>query len=54
MIKKEGGKFVLYSKDGSKKLGSHATKAKAIAQEIAIKMSKKEQVDQPENIAGTY
>ena len=59
MIKREEGKYVLYSKDGDK-LGSHATRAKAVAQEIAIKTKKQhtagttEQADKPTNIAGTY
>lgn len=40
MIKKEKGKFVLYSKDGSKKLGSHPTRGDAKRQEMAIEISK--------------
>jgi hypothetical protein len=40
-IRKEGNKYVLYSKDGKKKLGTHDSKAKAEAQERAIYASKK-------------
>ena len=40
MIKKEGNKFVLYTKDGSKVLGKHATRGDAKRQEIAINISK--------------
>jgi hypothetical protein len=29
MIKKEGSKYTLYSKDGSKKLGTYGTKKEA-------------------------
>lgn len=40
MIKKQGKEWVLYTKDGSKVLGKHSSKKKAVAQEIAIKYSK--------------
>jgi hypothetical protein len=40
MIKKEGKKFVLYSSDGSKKLGSHSSRGDAKRQEMAIQISK--------------
>lgn len=40
VIKKEGGKWVLYSKDGKKKLGTHETRADAVAQERAIEANK--------------
>lgn len=40
VIKKEGNKFVLYTKDGSKVLGKHATRGDAKRQEIAINISK--------------
>ena len=40
MIKKQGKEYILYSEDGSKILGRHPTKSKAIAQEIAINISK--------------
>lgn len=40
MIKKVGSKYVLYTKDGKKKLGSHKTKAEALAQERAIYANK--------------
>lgn len=38
-IKKEGDKYVLYSADGKKKLGTHETMMQALAQERAIKMN---------------
>jgi hypothetical protein len=38
MLRKDGlGRFKLYSKDGTKLLGNHHTKEKALAQERAIK-----------------
>lgn len=40
MIKHEGGKWILYTKDGSKKLGTHDTEAEAVAQERAIEAYK--------------
>lgn len=40
MIKKEGGKWCLYTKDGSKNLGCHDTEEKAVAQEAAIEAKK--------------
>lgn len=40
MIKKEKGKFRLYTKDGTKPLGPRTTKAKAEAQERAIQAAK--------------
>jgi hypothetical protein len=40
VIRKEGDKFVLYSKDGKKRLGTHDTRAKALAQERAIYANK--------------
>jgi hypothetical protein len=40
MIRKEEGKVVLYSKDGSKKLGVHKSQTQAIKQEVAIKFAK--------------
>lgn len=36
MIKKSGKKFILYTKDGKKKLGTHPTRESALAQERAI------------------
>ena len=36
MIKKEGSKWVLYTKDGSKKLGEFKTKAEALKRERQI------------------
>ena len=41
MIKKSGSRWILYSKDGKRKLGTHATRDEALAQERAI-MSKKD------------
>ena len=41
MIKKQGSKYVVYDSSGSKKLGSHDTKAKALDQLAAIEISKK-------------
>lgn len=40
-IKEEGGKFILYSQDGKKNLGTHDSRAEAIVQEIAIDKAKK-------------
>ena len=40
MIRKRGNKWILYTKDGSKKLGTHSSKKKALAQERAIQISK--------------
>lgn len=42
MIKREGNGFTLYTKDGSRKLGKHKSRKKAMAQEYAIKMNKKD------------
>jgi hypothetical protein len=39
-IRKEGDKYVLYSKDGKKKLGTHGSKKAAQAQERAIYANK--------------
>lgn len=39
MIKKEGDKWILYTQDGSRKLGEHPTKEAAKKQEEAIKAS---------------
>ncbi len=39
MIKKQGDKYVLYTKDGRKILGTHHTKQQAIDQEMAIAIS---------------
>ena len=41
MIKKVGGKYVLYTKDGKRRLGTHSSYREAAAQESAIKHSKK-------------
>lgn len=40
IIKKENGKYVLYTKDGKRKLGTHDTRQEAIKQEYAIQKSK--------------
>lgn len=39
-IRNEHGKWVLYTKDGSRKLGQHNTEAEAVAQEKAIETAK--------------
>ena len=41
MIRKEGDKYVLRTKDGKRVLGRHPTKGKAVAQEKAIQKSKR-------------
>ena len=40
MIRFENNKWVLYTSDGSKILGTHPTKQQALAQERAIAISK--------------
>jgi len=40
MIRKVHSKYVLFTKDGDRVLGKHATKAEAEAQETAINISK--------------
>lgn len=40
MIRKRGDKYILYTKDGSRKLGTHKTKAGALRQERAVQASK--------------
>ncbi len=42
-IRKEDGKYVLYSKKTGKVLGKHTTKADAVKQEQSIEISKKKQ-----------
>lgn len=39
MIRKVGKKYVLYSRKTGKRLGTHSSKAGAIRQEVAIKIS---------------
>lgn len=39
-IRHEGGRWVLYSKDGSRRLGTHDTEAEAVAQERAVEAAK--------------
>ena len=41
MIKQVGKKWVLFTKDGSRKLGTHDSKVDAQAQEAAIEISKR-------------
>lgn len=36
VIKKSGNKWILYTKDGKRKLGTHSTRAEALAQEKAV------------------
>lgn len=40
MIKKIGSRYCLYTKDGSRKLGCHGTRAEAVAQERAVEAAK--------------
>lgn len=40
MIRKQGNKWILYTKDGSKKLGEHTSRKDAEKQEAAIHISK--------------
>jgi len=40
MIRKVGGKYVLYSRRGGRRLGTHRTRKAAIRQERAIQISK--------------
>lgn len=40
MIKKQGNKYALMTADGSRKLGTHASRASALRQERAIQASK--------------
>jgi hypothetical protein len=40
MVKKENDKYVLYTKDGKRKLGTHDTLAQALSQEAAVNISK--------------
>lgn len=40
MIKKSGKKWILYTKDGKRKLGTHDTREEALAQERAIMANK--------------
>lgn len=53
-IKEEDGKFVLYTKDGSRVLGRHASREGALKQERAIQQSKHAQADSPEDIDRLY
>lgn len=40
MIKKSGNKWILYTKDGKRKLGTHATRKDAEVQERAVHTNK--------------
>jgi hypothetical protein len=40
MIRKEGDKYILYTRDGKKKLGTHDTREDAEKQEKAIETQK--------------
>ena len=40
MIRKVGNKYVLFTKDGSRKLGTHPTREAALKQEAAVEISK--------------
>lgn len=40
VIKKSGKKWILYTKDGKRKLGTHDTREEALAQERAIMANK--------------
>lgn len=41
MIKKSGNKWVLYTKDGKRKLGTHTSRDEAVAQEKAINIAER-------------
>jgi len=41
MLKKIGGKYVVFDSSGKKRLGSHATRKAALQQLAAIEISKK-------------
>lgn len=41
LIEKEGDKWILWNKEKTKKLGTHNTRSDAIAQELAIRHSQK-------------
>lgn len=44
MIVKRGSKWVLYTKDGSRVLGTHDSEAEARAQEAVIEIAKRKAV----------
>lgn len=46
-VRHEDGKWNLYTKDGSKKLGTHSTREEALAQERAIEANKSVEKDSP-------
>lgn len=41
MIKKSGNKWILYTKDGKRKLGTHISREEAKAQEKAINIAER-------------
>ena len=46
VIRREGGKYVLRTRDGKRVLGRHDTKQEAIAQERAIKHTQRQRGSQ--------
>lgn len=54
MIKQVGSKWVLFTKDGSKRLGTHDSKAEAEAQERAIEASKQRNAQENEHDEDRY
>lgn len=52
VIKKVGNKWVLFHANGKGRLGTHDTKAQAIAQEVAIKIAKKKREEDESVWAG--
>ncbi len=40
MIRKVAGKYVLFTADGKRRLGTHSTRKEALAQERAVQASK--------------
>jgi len=39
LIKKSGNKWILYTKDGKRKLGTHASREEALQQERAVNIA---------------
>lgn len=48
MIRKVGSKWVLFTKDGSRRLGTHNTREEAVRQEAAVKINKHRNVEERE------
>ena len=48
VIRKEGDEYVLYTKDGSRVLGRHSSRQKAIKQEYAIQKSQEKRAEPEE------